>query len=72
MERATADVAICNLLRDLGAKVDEPVSIYKIGEPLIIDKGYSEDELINALFYLQSQKVIDLLEGNRLRLCKPL
>jgi hypothetical protein len=72
MERATADVAICNLLRDLGATVDEPISIYRIGEPLIIDKGYSEDELINALFYLQSQKVIDILDGNRLSLAKPL
>jgi hypothetical protein len=72
MERPTADIAICDLLRELGAGVDVPISIYLIGQPLIIEQGYSQDELVNALFYLQAQKVIDLIDGNRLRLRQPI
>jgi hypothetical protein len=56
----------------MGTEVDVPVNLYDIGEPLIISQGYSEAEIANALFYLQSQKVIHLLDGNRLKLAKPL
>jgi hypothetical protein len=67
MDRINADTAICNVLHQIGARVDVPISLFDIGMPLV-GQGYGEEEIINALFYLQSAKVLDLIDGNRLRL----
>lgn len=59
--------AILEQLRLLNAKPDQPVGMFDIGIPLI-GLGYSQDQILNALFYLESKKQIELLPGNRLRL----
>lgn len=59
--------AILEQLRILDAKPDAPISIFEIGVPLV-GAGYSQDQILNALFYLESKKTIELLPGNRFRL----
>ncbi|WP_313199944.1 hypothetical protein [Rhizobium sp.] len=59
--------ALLEQLRLLNAKPDTPISMFDIGIPLI-GLGYTQEEILNALFYLESKKQIELLPGNRLRL----
>lgn len=59
--------ALLEQLRLLNAKPDKPISMFDIGIPLI-GLGYTQEEILNALFYLESKKQIELLPGNRLRL----
>ena len=60
--------ALLEQLRSLDAKPDQPISImYDIGMPMIA-AGYTQDQILNALFYLENKKTIELLPGNRLRL----
>ncbi|MBW9089724.1 hypothetical protein JNB91_18040 [Rhizobium wenxiniae] len=63
--------AVLEQLRVLDAKPDTPMSIFDIGVPLM-KAGHSQEMLVNALFYLESKKTIELLPGNRLRLITPL
>lgn len=63
--------AIVGLLREIAADPAHPVSLYDIGVPLV-PKGFSQDELAAALYSLQAEGVLSLIEGNRLRLTKPL
>jgi hypothetical protein len=43
-----------------------PIDLLEIGPPLIFEKGFTTNEMMNALKMLQSERVIDLIEGNRL------
>lgn len=61
-ERKSARDAIVELLGTL----PEVVSNYAIGGPLIA-AGYDQDELVNALYGLQSDGRIELLMANGLR-----
>lgn len=62
--------ALLEQLRALDAKPDVPVSImYDIGMPMIAT-GYSQEMILNALFYLEGKKMIELLPGNRLRVLR--
>lgn len=45
----------------------EPVSLLDIGPFLVLEKGYTELEVADALYAMQEQKVIELLSGNRMR-----
>ncbi|MCV9960275.1 hypothetical protein OIU34_00030 [Pararhizobium sp. BT-229] len=67
-----ASQAIIDLLRRIEAVPEKPINMFEIGIPLIIGEGGGEDEIMNALFWLQSEGVIELLGDNRLRLVKPL
>ena len=59
--------AIIERLNELGLEPNQPVSLFEIGTSLV-PAGYSQDELVWALFALQSDKKIELLNGNRLQL----
>lgn len=59
--------ALLEQLRALDAKPDVPVSImYDIGMPMIA-AGHSQEMILNAIFYLEGKRQIELLPGNRLR-----
>jgi len=47
--------AILEQLRLLHANPDRPISLYAIGVPLI-GAGYSQDQILNALLYLESTR----------------
>lgn len=63
--------ALLEQLRALDAKPDAPISIFDIGVPLM-GAGHSQEQILNALFYLEGKKQIELLPGNRLRVVTPL
>jgi DUF917 family protein len=58
--------AIIELLATLNVEPGTPIDMSKIGPPLIMEKRFTPKEVMNALEMLQSEKVIDLIEGNRL------
>lgn len=47
-----------------------PVNLLEIGPELLKDDRFTQDEIVNALYAMQSDKVIELLEGNRMRVLK--
>ncbi|MDQ0558664.1 hypothetical protein QO004_000439 [Rhizobium mesoamericanum] len=49
------------------AEPGTPVSLLEIGPVLVLEKNYTELEVVDALYALQEQKVIELLDGNRMR-----
>ncbi len=55
--------ALVELLRTFGA---DAVSVYKVGVPLV-SQGFSQDEILNVLFTLSREGVIELLGTNELR-----
>ena len=57
---------LIDLLVSLEADPAVPISLYEIGPPMV-DRGHTEEEILNGLFDLQGRKVIELLSGNRLR-----
>jgi hypothetical protein len=67
-----ASEAILDVLRDMKATPEATVETFEVGIPLVLEKGFSQDDVVNGLIWLQSEKVIELLGGNRLRLVKPL
>lgn len=46
--------------------------MFEIGIPLVIGQKFTEDEVLNGLYWLVSEKVIELPGNNTLRLVKPL
>lgn len=69
-----ASDALIEVLRDINATPDQPIEMYAIGIPMIVeaDDKFTEDDVYHALILLQSRGIIELMEGNRLRLVKPL
>ncbi|KQT02812.1 hypothetical protein ASG42_25280 [Rhizobium sp. Leaf391] len=57
---------VINLLRTFG---DGPTSLYEIGVPLV-GRGFEQDPIVNALFGLSHEGVIEFLPGNALRVLK--
>ncbi|EJL54859.1 hypothetical protein PMI09_02175 [Rhizobium sp. CF122] len=43
------------------------MNLLEIGPTLVIEKSFTQDEVVNALFAMQGDKVIELLDGNRMR-----
>jgi hypothetical protein len=74
MTKPDASEAIVSLLRRIDATPLEPIDLYRIGVPLIMeaDVRYTETELLNGLDWLVSEKVIELPGNNTLRLITPL
>jgi len=48
------------------AEPGKPVNRLEIGPALIVERNFSQDEVVNALFGLQADGVIQMLEGNRI------
>jgi uncharacterized protein Smg (DUF494 family) len=62
--------ALVELLTKLGAAPDIPINILTIG-PTLVDLGFSQDEIVNSLFYLESHRNLKLIPGNRLQVLSP-
>jgi len=61
--------AIMDQLRLLKATPATPISLYDIDVPL--DRaGFTQDEIVSALFQMQDDKDIELITGNRLRVTR--
>jgi diketogulonate reductase-like aldo/keto reductase len=58
--------ALLDLLRTLGV---DPVSLYKVGVPLV-GQGFTQDDILNVLFALSREGVIEFLPGNSLMVLK--
>ncbi|KQU06034.1 hypothetical protein [Rhizobium sp. Leaf453] len=63
---AETKAAVINLLRTFG---DGPTSLYEVGAPLV-GRGFKQDPIVNALFDLAHEGVIELLIGNALPVLK--
>jgi DNA-binding GntR family transcriptional regulator len=59
---------LIELIKELRLEPGVPLSLYEIGPPLV-GQGISQDSIVNALYALEDEGVIDLL-GNRLVLLK--
>ncbi|WP_018897143.1 hypothetical protein [Rhizobium sp. 2MFCol3.1] len=57
---------ICSLLQEKAGF--EPINLLEIGPTLVVDLGFTQEQIVNALFWLVSQKQIELLAHNRVRL----
>lgn len=67
MEKAPdLNSTICQLLDDRAG--DQPINLLEIGPILVTDMGFSQDQIVNALFWLVSEKRIELMPHNRVRL----
>lgn len=44
-----------------------PISLLEIGPLLLKDDRYTQDEIVNALYAMDAEKVIEMLDGNRMR-----
>ena len=63
MEKPTAlSETICSLL------TVEPVNLLEIGPVLVVEMGYSQEQIINTLYWLVDAKRIELMPHNRVRL----
>ncbi|WP_157224440.1 hypothetical protein [Rhizobium mesoamericanum] len=49
------------------AEPGTPVNLLEIGPVLVLEKNYTELEVVDALYAMQEKKVIELLDGNRMR-----
>ncbi|WP_139276471.1 hypothetical protein [Pararhizobium antarcticum] len=72
MTKATE--AVLDVLRKIDATPEKPIGLYVIGIPLIVEaeEKLTEDEILSAIFWLQSEKVIELLGDNTLSLVRSL
>lgn len=61
--------ALLELLRSISVAPDTPVSLLEIGPPLV-GQGFTEETVLDALFWLDDSGAIELIPGNRLRLVK--
>jgi hypothetical protein len=63
--------AIMGILKDIQATPEKAISMYDIGIPLVT-RGYAQGELVDTLFSMEREGIIELLMSNGLRLKKPL
>jgi hypothetical protein len=57
--------ALLKHLSELGAFPGIPISLYDIGIPLL-DAGFDQHDIVSVLFALHDEKIIQLIDGNRL------
>jgi hypothetical protein len=58
--------ALVDLLVSLDVKPEGTINLYRIGPPLAA-LGYTQEEMVNTLFFMESQRNIKLIDGNRLQ-----
>jgi hypothetical protein len=63
--------ALLTLLKEMKLEPGVSISLYEVGPPLV-GQGISQDAIVNALYALKDEGVIDLPSGNRLVLLKDL
>lgn len=63
--------ALLQRLRVLNAKPGVLINMFDIGVPLDAE-GFTEAEIMSALFALEAEKIVAFVPGNRLQLLKPL
>jgi hypothetical protein len=68
-QQETVKVALIDLLQTLEIERAVPVNLYEIGPPMVA-KGFTENDILHALYALKDSGIIDLVEGNRLVLIK--
>ncbi|EPE98635.1 hypothetical protein [Rhizobium grahamii] len=44
-----------------------PIDLLDIGPRLVIEMNFTQDEVVNALYAMQSEGDIEMLSGNRIR-----
>ncbi len=47
-----------------------PVNLLDIGPILVLEKQFTEQQVVDALYALHEQKVIEMMDGNRIRVLK--
>ncbi|MBD9454025.1 hypothetical protein IB244_21170 [Rhizobium sp. RHZ02] len=47
-----------------------PISLLEIGPLLLKDDRYTQDEIVNALYAMESDGLILMLEGNRIQVVR--
>lgn len=72
MTMTKASDALIDVLRDINATPEQPIEMYAIGIPMVLERKFTEDDVYHALMWLQSQGVIKLMEGNRFSVVKAL
>jgi len=60
--------AVLELLRENNATSEHPVSMFTIGIPLVGTQRFTQDEVVNSLFSMQSEGLIKLIDGNRVHM----
>ncbi|MBK5569265.1 MAG: hypothetical protein I8N66_22885 [Ensifer sp. SSB1] len=72
MSRFTeTEIALIERLRSLKASPDMSINIVDIGVPLTA-AGFTQDEIMEVLYALEQDKIIVLLQGNRMMMLKEL
>ncbi|MDM9629558.1 hypothetical protein QTL95_27105 [Rhizobium sp. S152] len=61
--------ALLALLGKLGVEPGSSINLYEIGPPMVAD-GFIENDIVNALYALKDEGVIDLPGNNRLLLVR--
>jgi hypothetical protein len=58
------------IVEEIKAVESEPLAVINLLDigPALVRQGFDQHTIVNALFAMQSSKVIELLPGNRLRL----
>ena len=71
--RTTEDLetALRDVLVALRAAPDNPISLLLVGSSLV-EQGFTQGQIASQLFKMEANKQIELLQGNRVRLLKPL
>jgi hypothetical protein len=65
------NTALLKRLRALNVTPGVSISMFDIGVPLIAE-GFSEEEIMSAVFALEEEERVAFVPGNRLQLLKPL
>ncbi|MDM9626280.1 hypothetical protein QTL95_10255 [Rhizobium sp. S152] len=68
-EQRDTKAALLALLESLGVEPDTSINLYEIGPPMVAD-GFTENDVVNALYALKDEGVIDLLGNNQLLLVR--
>jgi hypothetical protein len=67
MDRPEIRFALLALLHEIEVKTELPISLYEIGPPLVT-QGFTQNDILHALYALQDDRIMELIEGNRLQL----
>ena len=46
------------------AEPGKPVNLYAIGPTLIVEMGFSQDEIVNALYAMEAEGIIEMPGNN--------
>lgn len=69
METDNICAAILREVHAKGGRPDVPIDLLRVG-PDLVAAGFSQDEIVNALYAMQSRKEIELTSDNHVRITK--